>query len=265
MVSAYSLLLRLMKLFYRELGKGPAIVIMHGIFGSSDNWLTQARMMSQHYHVFSLDLRNHGLSPHDDAFDYSVMADDLLEFIDEHSIKDPIIIGHSMGGKVAMNFALKHPEKLSKLIVVDIAPKPYNLEHYVIIDGLKAIPIDTLASRNEADAMLAEFVPEQDVRQFLLKNLQRKPEGGFTWKINLPVIDKNLNKIGFDLQYPGKFQKPTLFIRGGRSKYVKDEDMTRIKEVFPNAILETLDTGHWVQAEKPQEFVDLVMTWLAKG
>jgi esterase len=253
-----------MKLFYRELGQGQPIVILHGIFGSSDNWLTQARILSANYHVFSLDLRNHGQSPHDDQFDYPVMVEDLKEFVDEHQLKDPIILGHSMGGKVVMNFALTYPEALAKLIVVDIAPKPYDLEHYVIIDGLKAIPIETLSSRNEADEVLSKYVPEADTRQFLLKNLQRKAEGGFTWKINLPVIDKHLSKIGFDLHAKGKFDKPTLFIRGGRSRYVKDDDMKRIREIFPQVELVTLDTGHWVQAEKPMEFVEAVKGWLNK-
>lgn len=253
-----------MKLFYRELGQGQPIVIMHGIFGSSDNWLTQARLLSARYHVFSLDLRNHGQSFHTDEFDYPAMVNDLEEFIDIHNLEDPVIIGHSMGGKVAMNFALAHPEKLQRLIVVDIAPKFYNLEHYVILDGLRAVPIDNISSRNEADQALAPFVPEADVRQFLLKNLQRKPAGGFTWKINLPVIGKHLSKIGLDLQYNGKFDKPTLFIRGGRSRYVLDEDVPRIREVFPKAEVRTLDTGHWVQAEKPQEFTDLVTEWLSK-
>lgn len=253
-----------MKLFYRELGQGQPIVIMHGIFGSSDNWLTQARLLSARYHVFSLDLRNHGQSFHTDEFDYPAMVNDLEEFIDIHNLEDPVIIGHSMGGKVAMNFALAHPEKLQRLIVVDIAPKFYNLEHYVILDGLRAVPIDNISSRNEADQALAPFVPEADVRQFLLKNLQRKPAGGFTWKINLPVIGKHLSKIGLDLQYNGKFDKPTLFIRGGRSRYVLDEDVPRIREVFPKAEVRTLDAGHWVQAEKPQEFTDLVTEWLSK-
>jgi esterase len=251
-----------MKLFYRELGQGQPMVIMHGIFGSSDNWLTQARLFSSTYHVFTVDLRNHGQSEHSPEFDYKVMANDLEQFIGSKNLIDPIIIGHSMGGKVAMNFALAHPEKLQKLIVVDIAPRFYNLEHYVILDGLKAIPIDTVSSRQEADQRLSKFVPEADVRQFLLKNLQRKPEGGFSWKLNLPVIDKNIKNIGLDLQFDGTFDKPTLFIRGGKSNYVKDEDVTRIKEIFPQAKLETLDTGHWVQAEKPQEFVDLVTKWL---
>jgi esterase len=251
-----------MKLFFRELGQGQPIIIMHGIFGSSDNWLTQARILSEHYRVISLDLRNHGQSPHDETFDYQSMANDLQVFIKENKLENPIVIGHSMGGKVAMNFALAHPEMLERLIIVDISPRPYNLEHYVIIDGLKSVPIKTITSRNEADAALAPFVPEADVRQFLLKNLQRKTEGGFSWKINLPVIDKNLSNIGLDLQFKGTFDKPTLFIRGGRSKYVRDEDMTHIKEVFPKATLETLDTGHWVQAEKPKEFVELVLKWL---
>jgi esterase len=251
-----------MKLFFRELGKGQPMVIMHGIFGSSDNWLTQARFFSSKYHVFTIDLRNHGQSGHSDVFDYASMANDLQEFIDSKNLKDAIVIGHSMGGKVAMNFALAHPEKLQKLIVVDIAPKFYNLEHYVILDGLQAIPINTVSTRQEADETLSKFVAEADVRQFLLKNLQRKQEGGFSWKLNLPVIAKNLKNIGLDLQFDGKFEKPALFIRGAKSKYVSDEDMTRIKEIFPKAELETLDTGHWVQAEKPQEFVDLVMRWL---
>ena len=251
-----------MKLFYRELGQGQPMIIMHGIFGSSDNWLTQARHFSANYHVITLDLRNHGQSEHHPDFDYPVMANDLNEFIDSKGLKDAIVIGHSMGGKVAMNFAIAHPDKLAKLIVVDIAPKPYNLEHYVILDGLKAIPIDTLTSRQEADEVLSKFVPEADVRQFLLKNLQRKSEGGFTWKLNLPVIDKNLKNIGLDLQFDGKFEKPTLFIRGSRSRYVHDADMERIKKIFPKAELVSMDTGHWVQAEKPQEFVDVVTKWL---
>jgi esterase len=254
-----------MKLFFRELGSGQPFIILHGIFGSSDNWLTQAKILSQHYHVLSLDLRNHGQSPHDNQFDYPVMVDDLLEFIDTNNLQDPIILGHSMGGKVVMNFALAHPDKLEKLIVVDIAPRPYNLEHYVIVDGLKAIPIQSITSRNDADAALASYVPEPDVRQFLLKNLQRKPDGSFSWKINLPVIAEKLSNIGVDLQFDGQFDKPTLFIRGGRSKYVNDQDMTRITKVFPQAELKTLDTGHWVQAEKPQEFVETVTNWLDKN
>jgi esterase len=252
-----------MKLFFRELGQGDPIIILHGLFGSSDNWLTQAKLIGAHYKVYSVDLRNHGQSPHSDDFDYKSMVADLEEFIDDHQIQNPIVIGHSMGGKAAMNFALAHPDKLSSLIVVDIAPRPYDLEHYTIVKGLNAIPIETLSSRNEADENLSKNVPEPDVRQFLLKNLQRKSVGGFSWKINLPVISQKLSNIGSDLQFRGQFQKPTLFIRGAKSKYVLDSDWPRITEIFPTAKLETMDTGHWVQAEKPQEFSEKVIQWLS--
>jgi esterase len=252
-----------MKLFSRELGEGDPVVVLHGLFGSSDNWLTQAKLLGNHYKVYSVDLRNHGQSPHSDDFDYPAMVGDLQEFIDDKAVQEPVIIGHSMGGKAAMNFALAHPDKLSKLIVVDIAPKAYNLEHYTIAEGLKAIPVNEITSRNAAEEVLSRHVPEPDVRQFLLKNLQRKSGGGFSWKINLPVISDKLANVGADLQFPGKFDKPTLFIRGSRSKYVADSDWHRITEIFPNAELKSMETGHWVQAEKPQEFADAVVQWLS--
>lgn len=253
-----------MKLFFRELGQGEPIIILHGLFGSSDNWLTQAKLFGAHYKVYSVDQRNHGQSPHSNDFDYLSMVNDLKEFIEEHQIHSPVIIGHSMGGKAAMNFALAHPDMVSKLIVVDISPKSYNLEHYAIVEGLRAIPIDTITSRNEADEILSHQIPDADVRQFLLKNLQRKSGGGFSWKINLPVISEKLSNIGVDLQIEGQFKKPTLFIRGAKSKYISDEDWKRITTIFPEAQLETMDTGHWVQAEKPQEFAETVVHWLSK-
>jgi pimeloyl-ACP methyl ester carboxylesterase len=253
-----------MKLFFRELGQGDPIIILHGLFGSSDNWLTQAKLFADKYKVFSVDQRNHGQSPHSDDFDYPSMVSDLEEFITDHQINNPIILGHSMGGKAAMNFALAHPDKIEKLIVVDISPKAYDLQHYAIVKGLKAIPITTIASRNEADEILANHVPEPGVRQFLLKNLQRNSTGGFSWKINLPVISEKLANIGIDLQFPGQFTKPTLFVRGLKSSYISDSDWKRIIEIFPAAELETLDTGHWVQAEEPQEFAELIMKWLTK-
>lgn len=252
-----------MKLFFRELGNGQPMIILHGLMGSADNWLTQAKILSNTYKVYTVDQRNHGLSPHSDEFDYKVLANDIRDFITEHDIKNPIVLGHSMGGKAAMNFAIANPTLLDKLIVVDIAPKAYPIHHDSIVEGLKAIPINTLQTRNEADTILSEFVPEADVRQFLLKNLSRKPEGGFAWKINLPIIDKNLESISADIQFPGTYTGPSLFVRGAKSRYVKDEDRQRIKDLFPNSTLVTMDTGHWVQAEKPQEFVDIVMNYLS--
>jgi pimeloyl-ACP methyl ester carboxylesterase len=253
-----------MKLFYREQGDGQPLILLHGIFGSSDNWLTQAKLFAARYHTYALDLRNHGQSPHDDVFDYPAMAADVLEFMEANNVNAPVIIGHSMGGKVAMNFALAYPDKLKNAIIVDIAPKAYNMRHYVILEGLTAIPIDEVTSRGQADEILSRFVPEPDVRQFLLKNLQRKPEGGFRWKLNLSAIAASIEKIGLDLEFPGTFEKPVLFVKGSRSNYIRDGDMTRIRQVFPRAEMKTLDTGHWVPAEMPKEFVAIVKEWLGR-
>jgi pimeloyl-ACP methyl ester carboxylesterase len=248
-----------MKLFYREFGgKGQAIVILHGLFGSSDNWITQAKMLAQKFKIYLLDQRNHGQSPHSEIFNYDALADDLHGFLVSNSIKDPVIIGHSMGGKTAMKFATTHPELISKLIVVDIAPKSYPIRHDRILEGLMAIPISKIQSRNEADAILSEYVAEAEVRQFLLKNLQRKAEGGFLWKINLPVLDENIEEIGEELLGEKKFEKPALFVKGKRSNYIEDGDMDYIHSIFPKAQMVALDTGHWVQAEKPNEFTEEV-------
>src|SRR5690606_21746266 len=181
----------------------------HGLMGSSDNWLPQAKMLGEHYHVWVVDQRNHGQSPHSNEFNYKVLSEDILNFIQEHHIDSPVIIGHSMGGKAAMNFALTHPDKLDKLIVVDIAPKAYDVRHDHIVEGLKAVPIDSVQSRQEANDALAPHISSEAVRQFLLKNLMRKPEGGFGWRINLPVIDQSLEMISGGLVNEGMFEKMT--------------------------------------------------------
>ncbi|MBX2961372.1 MAG: alpha/beta fold hydrolase [Cyclobacteriaceae bacterium] len=254
-----------MKLFYREYGHGKPLIILHGLMGSSDNWLPQAKMLGEHFHVWVVDQRNHGQSPHSDEFNYTLLSNDILNFMQEHGIVSPVIIGHSMGGKAAMNFALAHPEKLDKLIVVDIAPKAYDVRHDHIVEGLKAVPIDSIQSRQEANEALSQHISSEGVRQFLLKNLMRKPEGGFGWRINLPVIDKSLEVISGGLIHQGVFEKDTLFIRGSKSDYIMDEDRNAIKEIFPNSTLVTMDTGHWVQAEKPEEFVQVVLSFLNAG
>lgn len=252
-----------MKLFFRELGgKGQPLIILHGLFGSSDNWLTQAKMLSNDFHVYVPDQRNHGQSPHSNELDYKLLADDLHEFIISNSINDPVILGHSMGGKAAMLFAVLHQELLSKLIVADMAPKSYPVRHGKILEGLKQIPISDLQSRNEADEQLSAFVPEADVRQFLLKNLQRKPDGGFLWKMNLSSIAKNIERMGDAIDGSKKFDKPALFLRGSKSDYIQDEDIPGIKKYFPRAEIVTMETGHWIQAEKPKEFVEEVIRFI---
>lgn len=254
-----------MELFYREYGSGQPLVILHGLFGSADNWMTQAKMLAEKYRVFTVDQRNHGLSPHSQEHDYALMANDLQEFITKHHLSPAIVVGHSMGGKTAMNFALMHPEMVKALVVVDIMPKPYPIHHDKIIDGLKALPLDALKSRNEADEKLAAYVPEADVRQFLLKNLNRKAEGGFSWKINLPVLAQNIGPIVGGLVTTGSYAGPTLFMVGERSNYYAPGDEETLGKHFPNFTLTTLATGHWMQAEKPKEFVETVQGFLGNG
>lgn len=194
---------------------------------------------------------------------YEVLAEDLHAFVVENKLDKPDIIGHSMGGKAAMNFAVKYPTLLRKLVVVDIVPKAYPIHHDHILEGLHALQLDKLTSRGEADTLLAAYVPEPDVRQFLLKNLSRNDAGKFAWRINLPAIDSNIEALGSGMIFSGKHDGPSLFIRGEKSNYYEPGDEARIKAIFPNAQFQQLDTGHWVQAEKPAEFAQVVLTWLA--
>ena len=251
-----------MNLFFRESGQGRPMVILHGLFGSSDNWYSLAKTFSQHYKVYLVDHRNHGQSPHSDEFNYKLLAEDLEDFLISHAVVEPIVIGHSMGGKTAMNLAVKKPGIIAELIVVDIVPKSYPVHHDHILDGLNAIHLENLSSRTEADQILSGFVPEVDVRQFLLKNLSRKSEGGFEWKINLKAIDNHIEEMGEGMQYSGKFEKPALFIKGAMSNYYSTGDEELIKSIFPKAKFSTLDTGHWVQAQKPVEFANTVLNFL---
>jgi len=251
-----------MNLFFRESGEGKPLVILHGLFGSSDNWYTLAKTFSQHYKVYLVDQRNHGHSPHSSEFNYKLLAEDLEFFLASHKIVNPIVIGHSMGGKTAMNLAVKRPDLIAELIVVDIVPKSYPVHHDHILDGLKAIDLARLSSRGEADQILSQFIPEPDVRQFLLKNLSRNSNQGFEWKINLNAIDNHIEEIGAGMQYAGAYEKPTLFVKGARSNYYVEGDETLIRSFFPKVKFSTLDTGHWVQAEKPVEFANTVLQFL---
>ncbi|AUD03575.1 alpha/beta fold hydrolase [Spirosoma pollinicola] len=254
-----------MKLFFRQTGDtGPAIVILHGLFGSSDNWLTISKTIAaQGYRVFLLDQRNHGQSPRANDQDYQNMAADLYEFLTDQGLDQAILVGHSMGGKTVMQYAMSFPGTFKKLVVVDIAPKFYPIHHAEIIRGLKAINLLGIKGRNEADAILQAYEPIIPVRQFLLKNLYRNEHGVFDWRINIPVIERELHGIGEELTNPRIVTDPTLFIRGSESPYILDEDIPNIKRIFPNARIETIQgAGHWVQAEKPTEFVELLIGFI---
>ena len=253
-----------MKLHFRTLGEGQPLVILHGLFGTSDNWQTLARRFSESYKVYLLDMRNHGRTDHSHEFDYQLMADDIREFVESENLQNPIIMGHSMGGKAAMNFALQNPDILERLIVVDIAPKAYPPHHDEIIAGLKSVDLATLQSRNEADEKLKPYIPEPDVRLFLLKNLYRKEDNTFDWRVNLKALEENIDKLGGEITSASPFLKPTLFVRGGKSKYIKPEDeFNFICHLFPNVEIETIEeAGHWVHAEAPEKFYNIVMNFL---
>lgn len=246
------------------MGEGEPLIILHGLFGSSDNWLSIARELESQYKVYLVDQRNHGDSPHSEEFTYAAMAADLKEFVEEHKIEGAVVMGHSMGGKTAMKFAVSYPDLLRKLVVVDIAPRYYPVHHEVILEGLQSIDVDNLKSRRDADKALAEYVPELGVRQFLLKNLGRNNEGGYEWKINLPVINDQIENVGEALGEEKRFEKPVLFINGGKSGYIKKErDEALIQRIFPEATIETIaEAGHWVHAEKPDEVIAKVRTFI---
>lgn len=253
-----------MKLFFRKTGEGQPILILHGVFGSSDNWFSISKMIAEKgYAIYAIDARNHGQSPRSEEFSYELMADDLNEFIVDNQLIKPIIIGHSMGGKTVMHFAMKYPDKYSKLIVVDIAPKFYPSHHGHIIQGLNSIDLSTLTNRNEADVQLSKFVTNAGEKQFLLKNLYRTEDGKFDWRINLPVLSKEIYQIGGDFMHIKEVTAPTLFLRGSESGYIYDEDIPVIQNIFPNAIVQTIEgAGHWIQAEKPAEFVEAVISFV---
>ncbi|MBI1768542.1 MAG: alpha/beta fold hydrolase [Bacteroidetes bacterium] len=251
-----------MKLFFRHQGQGKALIILHGLLGSSDNWHSLGRLFAENFSVYLVDQRNHGQSPHSDEINYKLMTEDLEDFMKENKIERAHLIGHSMGGKTAMNFAVRNPSMVDKLIVVDIVPKYYVVRHDRLIEGMKAIPLDEITSRSEAEVILSGYEPDTAVRQFLLKNLARNDEGKFIWRPNLHAIDEHLDEIGEGMVYQGSFNGESLFINGERSNYFADGDRELIMQLFPRARFVSLNTGHWVQAEKPQEFAQNVLNFL---
>ena len=253
-----------MKLHFREMGTGSPLIILHGLFGLSDNWQTLAKYLSQQYRVYLVDLRNHGRSPHSPEFTYSLMAEDIYTFMQDNQIAEAAVMGHSMGGKVAMHFALTYPHKVTKLIVVDIAPKAYPVHHQEIINALNALNVGTIKTRGEIDEALAQHIPEEEVRMILTKNLYRTEDNTFAWRMNLAAIEANIEEVGKETQSEAPFTKPVLFIKGARSGYIKPQaDTEPIQKLFPAAQIKTVENaGHWVHAQAPQEVFNLVTEFL---
>lgn len=245
-------------------GNGHPLLILHGLLGSSDNWHTLGKAFGEKFHVFALDQRNHGRSPHSDIISYPVMAEDLREFMAQNNLPSAHAIGHSMGGKVAMQFALTRPSLVDKLVVVDMGPQEYPREHDTIFEALYSVHLQSVSSRQEVDNALAKNIPSITTRQFLMKNLARDEHGAFRWKMNLDVITKNYLELTKGLDTQGVFDKPALFIKSNRSGYVTEKDALQIKLMFPQAEIIGLDVGHWIHAETPREFSRIVMDFLTK-
>ncbi len=252
-----------MQLHFKELGQGRTVILLHGLFGSSDNWHPIALRLAESFHVFALDQRNHGQSPHSTEMSYPLMAADVNEFMMARGIEKALVIGHSMGGKTAMQFALQFPDKVEKLIVADMAPRVYLPSHDKIFSTLLALDLSSFSSRQQIEDALASAIPNLVLRRFLLKNLGRNAVNEFFWKINLRGLSENYSRLGEAISAAAPFPKPTLFIRGGKSKYIGDGDEVLVQELFPQSQMQTIvEASHWVHADKPEEFLKLVLDFL---
>ena len=246
-----------MRLHLQVFGAGRPLVLLHGLFGSADNWRPVALRLAERRQVLVVDQRNHGASPHDARMDYSLMAGDLNALLEARGLGGAAIVGHSLGGKTAMQFALEFPERVEKLLVADMAPRAYAPVHAPILQALRALELPQYQTRQQVEAVLEPDIPDLFLRRFLLKNLGRDAAGGFVWKINLQGIADNYHShlcaaTAATTTYAG----PALFLRGGKSDYVRPEDEARIRELFPTVEFQTLEgAGHWVHADQPEEFI----------
>jgi len=254
-----------MILNYKIYGDGKnTLVIAHGLFGTLDNFHSlSSAFADKGIKIVALDMRNHGRSPHSDSNSYSDMANDIIETLNSLSIKSPILLGHSMGGKAVINLVANNPKFAKALIVADIAPKAYNPKHDTIIEALKSVDLVMLKERKLVEEHLSKFIPDSDVVQFLMKNLSRRTDGdGFKWKINLEVLVEYYSDIIGDFEIKNPIQIPTLFIRGINSNYINNHDMVAIKEIFSDVSFVDLNAGHWVHAEDKEGFYNAVLGFI---
>jgi len=255
-----------MELFYREYGKGRPLIILHGILGLSDNWVTFSRRFSHlGFRCIIPDQRNHGHSPHHRVLNYYALSDDLAELIDKLKLDQPMILGHSMGGKMAMRYTLENPDKVKKLVVVDTSLRTYvRFQHHQrLIDAMLAVDFSRVNSRQEAEEILTRKIEEERIVQFLLKNLHWKEKKRLGWRPDLAAISENLENMYDGVFFTTRFERPALFIRGGLSDYILEQDIPAIFSNFPEARIETIENGtHWVHADEPEEFFNLVKDFL---
>lgn len=265
-----------MKLFFRKYGTdGPPLVILHGLYGSSDNWVSIAKSLSSVFTIYLPDQRNHGQSPHSLQHNYECLSDDLHELITENGIKKFFLAGHSMGGKTAISFALKWPEMIEGLLIADISPFAPNRQvnelqeiHKDILDTILSIDPSLLTSRSEAEQLLSERISSEKIRGLVMKNLERTAEGSFRWKINAPVLLSNLDSImnGFSRSLYQTTQVtgfPVVFLKGGESSYIPESDFEDIYKLFPVAEITTIkNAGHWIHIDSPDAVKDGILSLL---
>lgn len=263
-----------MMLFYRKYGSGPALMILHGLYGSSDNWISIAGKIDDRFTVIIPDLRNHGASPHSSIHDYDAMSLDIKELADELNLDHFFLAGHSMGGKAAMKFAMRWPEKLLGLLVADISPvnsserfKKDLEKHREIMQAMISADISSASSRKEAEALFSSLQSEK-LTGFILKNLRRKTDGGFTWKINLGTLAASIENIMASVE-PGKNEDrsisgfPVFFLKAGKSDYITDDDIGPILKIFPGAEIITIpEAGHWIHSDNPEAVVSALLRFL---
>jgi esterase len=252
-----------MRLHFQRQGDGHPLIILHGFLGSSDNWRAMSKRLAALYKVYCVDLRNHGQSPHSNVMNYPIMAEDLREFIEEHGLGPSFVLGHSMGGKVAIQFAAQYPGMVDKLIAVDIAPKAYPPTQKSLLAALRGLNLPAFKIFGDIDSVLSSAIPEQATRQFLMKNLTRDGDHGFRWRIPLDAIMNNYDELTRAVIVGQPFNKPVCFIRGGRSNFLEDSDLPSIRACFPQAQFNTIaGAGHWVHIDAPVEFSKIVVDFL---
>jgi len=262
-----------MRLFYRKYGNGPPLVILHGLFGSSDNWVTIARKISASFTVYLPDQRNHGHSPHSSEHNYQLLSQDLYDLIEDLKIDKFILAGHSMGGKAAVTFALSWPERINSLIIIDISPftttdnnDPLYRQHREILETVISLKLSDITSRSEAETLLSKRIKSDKTRAFILKNLQRTTAGLFEWKLNAGSLLKNLDRITEKVSLPGNLSLPVTgfpvtFVKGADSQYLQISDLKDIQRVFPSAeMINVRDAGHWIHAERPDIIEDIFLS-----
>ncbi|SDQ27933.1 alpha/beta fold hydrolase [Flagellimonas zhangzhouensis] len=246
------------------LGEGKPFIILHGFLGMSDNWKTLGSQYAENgFQVHLVDQRNHGKSFHSPDFDYELLSQDAINYMDHHGIDSAYVLGHSMGGKTAMQLATSHPERVEKLIVADIAPKFYPPHHDFIFNGLSKLNFDEISNRREADEELAKHIQDMGIRMFLLKNLYWVEQGKLGFRFNFDVLKDKMSEIGENIAPTAIYEGPTLFLRGDRSEYIMPNDYPELKRHFPNSEIETIDkASHWLHAENPKQFFEKSLRFL---